>query len=124
MATDSRGAQPICDDGTYVIAKRWARSITEAFGNLDGLRYNSRFADQPCIALFAPVCAAMPTHPAFSQPRTGAADCRCRNKTRISRRLTVTSAEVLLRAGGHGFVAMTVREPSLIAVFLRISRTR
>lgn len=39
--------------GPHSITQRWARRI-EAFPGLDGLHYNSRFAGQPCIALFSP----------------------------------------------------------------------
>jgi hypothetical protein len=39
-----------------------------AFPARDGLHYNSRFAGQPCIALFAPATTAMPRRPALSLP--------------------------------------------------------
>ena len=42
--------------------------VTEAFPALDGLHYNSRFAGQPCIALFTPATTAMPRRPALSLP--------------------------------------------------------
>ena len=49
---------------------QWARRITEAFPNLDGLRYDSRFAGEPCIALFMPAADAMPPRPVLSLPLT------------------------------------------------------
>lgn len=75
LATDSGGAWPTRAGGTFAlstgphsITQRWARRITEAFPGLDGLRYNSRFAGQPCLALFTPAASAMPTRPALSLP--------------------------------------------------------
>ncbi|CAN5516608.1 RES family NAD+ phosphorylase [soil metagenome] len=75
LAADSTGSWPTRAGGTFAlstgphsITQRWARRITEAFPDLHGLRYNSRFAGQPCIALFAPAAAAMPTRPALSLP--------------------------------------------------------
>lgn len=77
LATDSTGAWPTRAGGTFAlstgphsITQRWARHITEAFPHLDGLRYNSRFAGQPCIALFATAATAMPPRPALSLPLT------------------------------------------------------
>ncbi len=77
LAADSVGAWPTRAGGTFAlstgphsITQRWARRITEAFPDLDGLRYNSRFAGGPCVALFVPAMAAMPTRPAISLPLT------------------------------------------------------
>jgi hypothetical protein len=42
----------------------------EAFPDLDGLRYNSRFAGAPCLALFLPALTAMPARPRLSLPLT------------------------------------------------------
>lgn len=77
LAADSVGAWPTRAGGTFAlstgphsITQRWARRITEAFPDLDGLRYNSRFAGGPCVALFVPIMAAMPTRPAISLPLT------------------------------------------------------
>ncbi|WP_158085910.1 hypothetical protein [Mycobacterium arosiense] len=41
--------------------------MVEAFPELDGVRYNSRFGGAPCVALFAPARSAMP---ALSLPLT------------------------------------------------------
>ncbi len=75
LATDSEGAWPTRAGGTYALSsgphattQRWARRITAAFPDLDGLRYNSRFAGRPCIALFTPAADAMPTRPVLSLP--------------------------------------------------------
>ena len=77
LAADSAGAWPTRAGGTFAlstgphsITQRWARRITEAFPDLDGLRYNSRFAGQPCIALFTPASTAMPHRPVLSLPLT------------------------------------------------------
>lgn len=77
LTADSTGAWPTRAGGTFAlstgphsIAQRWARRITEAFPHLDGLHYNSRFAGQPCLALFAPAATAMPNRPALSLPLT------------------------------------------------------
>ena len=75
LAADSVGAWPTRAGGTFAlstgphaITQRWARQITEAFPGLDGVRYNSRFAGQPCIALFMPAAGAMPARPVLSLP--------------------------------------------------------
>jgi len=75
LATDSAGAWATRTGGTFAVStaphavtQRWARRIVDAFPDLDGLRYNSRFAGSPCLALFAPAATAMPTRPAMSLP--------------------------------------------------------
>ncbi len=75
LAADSAGSWPTRAGGTFAIStaphsitQSWARRIAEVFPNLDGLRYNSRFAGQPCIALFAPASPAMPERPLLSLP--------------------------------------------------------
>jgi hypothetical protein len=77
LAADSAGAWATRSGGTYaistaphVITQRWARAIAQAFPDLDGVRYNSRFAGEPCMALFAPAQSAMPTQPKLSVPLT------------------------------------------------------
>lgn len=77
LAADSDGAWPTRAGGTFAlstaphsITQRWARRITEAFPDLDGLRYNSRFAGEPCVALFMPATEAMPPRPVLSLPLT------------------------------------------------------
>lgn len=56
--------------GPHSITQRWARGIVEAFPDLDGVHYDSRFSGQGCIALFAPAAPAMPTRPVLSLPLT------------------------------------------------------
>lgn len=75
LATDSGGAWITRAGGNFavstaphVLTQQWARAIVAAFPNLDGLRYNSRFAGQPCLALFAPARTAMPSRPVISLP--------------------------------------------------------
>jgi hypothetical protein len=75
LAFNSTGAWPTRAGGTFAmstgphsITQRWARRIARAFPHLDGLRYNSRFAGEPCVALFVPAASAMPTRPALSLP--------------------------------------------------------
>lgn len=75
ITTDSGGAWPTRAGGTFAlstcahtISQRWARRITQAFPELDGLRYNSRFAGGPSAVLFAPAVAAMPERPVLSLP--------------------------------------------------------
>jgi len=77
VAVDSEGAWATRAGGTFAIStgphrvtQRWARNIVEAFPDLDGLRYNSRFAGAPCLALFLPAATAMPTRPRLSLPLT------------------------------------------------------
>ena len=77
LATDSTGSWATRAGGTFglstgphSITQRWARRLVEAFPDLDGLRYNSRFAGAPCIALFLPARTAMPDRPGFSVPLT------------------------------------------------------
>jgi hypothetical protein len=75
LATDSTGAWVTRVGGTFAIStashevtQHWARNIVEAFPDLDGLRYNSRFAGAPCLALFLPAATAMPARPRLSLP--------------------------------------------------------
>lgn len=77
LTAEGRGAWPTRAGGTFAlstgphtVAQRWSRRITEAFPELDGVRYNSRFAGRPCIALFTPAVAAMPDRPVLSLPLT------------------------------------------------------
>ncbi|MEE3851337.1 RES family NAD+ phosphorylase [Gordonia sp. LSe1-13] len=77
IAADSSGAWATRAGGTYAlstgghrITQRWARHIVEAHPNIDGLRYNSRFAGTPCLALFTPASTAMPSRPQLSLPLT------------------------------------------------------
>lgn len=77
LAADSDGAWTTRAGGTFAIStgphavtQRWARHIGEAFADLDGLRYNSRFAGAPCVALFPAAAPAMPVRPRSSLPLT------------------------------------------------------
>ncbi|KQU47264.1 hypothetical protein ASG84_08870 [Rhodococcus sp. Leaf278] len=77
ICTDSMGAWATRAGGNYALStgqhavtQRWARAIVEAYPDLDGLRYNSRFAGVPCLALFAPAVTAMPDRPVLSAPLT------------------------------------------------------
>lgn len=77
LAADSAGAWVTRVGGTFAIStgahavtQHWARNIVEAFPDLDGLRYNSRFAGAPCLALFLPAVTAMPARPKLSLPLT------------------------------------------------------
>lgn len=77
LAVDSPGAWVTRAGGTFAIStaphavtRRWARTIVDAFPDLDGVRYNSRFAGTTCMALFAPARAAMPMQPVISLPLT------------------------------------------------------
>lgn len=77
VATDSEGAWATRVGGTYAIStgphavtQRWARRIVDAHPDLEGIRYNSRFAGGPCLALFLPAAAAMPGRPKLSLPLT------------------------------------------------------
>jgi hypothetical protein len=46
------------------------RATVDAFGDLDGVRYNSRFAEQPGLALFMAAHSAMPMRLVVSLPLT------------------------------------------------------
>jgi hypothetical protein len=77
LAVDSPGAWATRAGGTFAIStaphtvtQRWARTIVDAFPDLDGVRYNSRFAGTASVALFAPAHSAMPTQPVISLPLT------------------------------------------------------
>lgn len=77
VAADSAGAWATRAGGTYAIStgphavtQHWSRTIVEAHPHLDGLRYNSRFAGAPCLALFTPAADAMPARPKISLPLT------------------------------------------------------
>lgn len=76
LAADSTGSWVTRAGGTYAmstgphsITQRWARRIRAAFPDLDGMRYNSRFAGHPCMVLFAATAAdAMPARPVLALP--------------------------------------------------------
>ena len=75
VATDSVGAWPTRAGGNFAmstaahaITQRWARAIVGAFPDLDGIRYNSRFAGAACMALFGPAASALDGRPISSQP--------------------------------------------------------
>lgn len=77
VATDSSGSWATRAGGTYAlstgphsITQRWARRIRDAFPDLDGVHYNSRFAGGPCAALFPAAADAMPPRPVLSLPLT------------------------------------------------------
>jgi len=77
LAADSIGAWVTRAGGTYAIStapytktQNWARTIVEAFPDLEGVRYNSRFAGHVCAALFPPAQSAMPARPVLSLPLT------------------------------------------------------
>lgn len=77
LSTQSGGSWATRAGGTYALStgphsrtQQWARRIVEAFPDLDGLHYNSRFSGHGCVALFAAAAAAMPERPALSQPLT------------------------------------------------------
>lgn len=75
LAADSPGAWATRAGGTFAIStgphattQVWARTITAAFPDLDGLRYTSRFAGDPCLALYLPATSAMPDRPRAALP--------------------------------------------------------
>jgi hypothetical protein len=75
LSTQSSGSWATRSGGTYAlstgphsITQRWARRIVDAFPDLDGIHYNSRFSGQGCIALFVPASTAMPARPVLSLP--------------------------------------------------------
>lgn len=75
LAADSQGAWATRAGGTFAIStgphaitQAWARTITTAFPDLDGLRYASRFAGDPCLALFESAASAMPQRPNLTLP--------------------------------------------------------
>jgi hypothetical protein len=77
LGVDSPGAWATRAGGTFAIStaphavtQQWARAVVEAFPDLDGVRYNSRFAGAACVALFAPARSAMPMQPVVSLPLT------------------------------------------------------
>jgi hypothetical protein len=77
LAVDSGGACITRAGGTFAIStaphavtQRWARVIVEAFPQLDGVRYNSRFAGHRCVARLMSAAAAMPDRPVISVPLT------------------------------------------------------
>ncbi len=75
LATDSPGAWGTRAGGNFAlstaahhITQRWSRAIIEAFPDIDGIRYNSRFAGHPCVALFVSAADAMPPEPVLAYP--------------------------------------------------------
>jgi len=77
VSTSSAGSWPTRAGGNYAlstgshsITQHWARRIVEAFPDLDGVHYDSRFSGQGCIALFTAAADAMPARPVLSLPLT------------------------------------------------------
>jgi hypothetical protein len=77
VAADSLGAWATRAGGTFAmstaphaITQQWARAIVGAFPDLEGMRYNCRFAGAVCITLFPPATAAMPERPVTAHPLT------------------------------------------------------
>jgi hypothetical protein len=75
VATESVGAWPTRACGNFAmstaahaITQQWARAIVGAFPDLDGIRYNSRFAGSACMALYGPAAPALTERPVSSQP--------------------------------------------------------
>ncbi|MGK2902765.1 MAG: RES family NAD+ phosphorylase [Mycobacterium sp.] len=75
LAADSAGSWPTRAGGTFTVStgphsitQRWARRIAEAFPDVDGVLYNSRFSGRHCVALFAPAVTAVPPRPVLSLP--------------------------------------------------------
>ena len=66
----SRGGIFAISTAPHVVTQRWARAVVEAFPDLDGVRYNSRFAGAACLALFSPARSSMPAQPLLSLPVT------------------------------------------------------
>jgi hypothetical protein len=77
LAVDSPGAWATRAGGAFAIStaphtvtQRWARTIVDAFPDLDGVRYNSRFAGTACVVFFAPARSAIAMQPVLSLPLT------------------------------------------------------
>jgi len=75
VAADSEGAWITRVGGTFAVStaahaitQQWARAVAAAFPDLDGIRYNSRYAGHACLALFLPSQSAMPARPQLSLP--------------------------------------------------------
>jgi RES domain len=61
LAVDSEGAWAARAGGTFAIStaahaitQQWARAIVDEFPDLEGVHYNSRFAEDPCVPLTHP----------------------------------------------------------------------
>lgn len=75
VAMDAVGAWPTRAGGNFSmstaphpITQQWARTIVDAFPDLDGIRYSSRFSGHASLALFPPAMTAMPLQPLTSHP--------------------------------------------------------
>jgi xanthine dehydrogenase molybdopterin-binding subunit B len=78
LAVDSQGAWATRAGATFAIStaahaitQQWAHAIVDAFGDLDGVRYNSRFAGDPCVALFTAAHSAISSRLAGAARRIG-----------------------------------------------------
>jgi RES domain len=67
---DPAGGTFAVSTAPHAVTQHWARTIVDALLDLDGVRYNSRFAGPACVALFAPARSAMPMQPVISLPLT------------------------------------------------------
>lgn len=60
------GASMVINSGTRGRARRWSRTIYDAFPGIDGIQYSSSMhANAPCIALYERAADAMPAAPTF-----------------------------------------------------------
>jgi len=62
------GASHVINTGRRDITRAWARAITAAWPELDGLWHTSSMTGRPCVTIFNPAADAVPAAPAFSEP--------------------------------------------------------
>ncbi|HEV8055113.1 MAG TPA: RES family NAD+ phosphorylase [Nocardioidaceae bacterium] len=62
------GASQAINTGRRDVTRAWARAITSAWPDLDGLRHASSMTGRPCVTLFDPAADALPSEPSFSEP--------------------------------------------------------
>ena len=72
---DLAGGWPIRNGASYTIntgrkdhCRAWARAISDAWPNLDGLWHHSSLTGRPIVTLFAPGANSFPRAPSFSSP--------------------------------------------------------
>jgi hypothetical protein len=62
------GASHVINTGRRDVTRAWARTITKAWPDLDGLWHTSSMTGRPCVTIFNPAADAIPATPAFSEP--------------------------------------------------------
>lgn len=62
------GASHVINTGRRDVCRAWARTINDAWPELDGLWHTSSMTGEPAVTMFGPAADVFPDRPAFSEP--------------------------------------------------------